>query len=74
MSHAANQESPRLLRHPKVYHRAHKSPPPAPIPSQMNPIQTFLPHLPKIHSNHPPTHAQAPPIAPWLIQEPKGRN
>jgi hypothetical protein len=41
-----SQEIPWLLWNPKAHCRVHKSPPPVPILSQMNQIQTYFP---KIH-------------------------
>jgi hypothetical protein len=35
----------------KIYHRNHKSPPPVPILSQLNPLHTLPANLPKIRSD-----------------------
>jgi len=50
-SHLASQEIPLLLYNPKFRYRVRKSPPLAPILSQMHPLYAFSPSFPKIHSN-----------------------
>jgi hypothetical protein len=51
-SHSVSREIPRLSWNSKVHYCAYKIPPLVPIQSQMNPVHTFPPYFPKIHSNN----------------------
>jgi hypothetical protein len=50
-SHSASQEILRLLWDPKVHYSVHRNPPLVHLLSRMNPLHTFPPYFPKIHSN-----------------------
>jgi hypothetical protein len=50
-SHSASQEIRRFLWNLKVRFHVYKRPPPIPILSHTNPVQTLTPYLFKIHSN-----------------------
>jgi hypothetical protein len=50
-SHQATQEISSLLWNTKVHYHVHKSPSLGPILRERNPLHTFPPYFPKIHTN-----------------------
>jgi hypothetical protein len=70
-SDSASQEVFRLFRNPNVHYRVHRRLLQDPILSQMNPVHSFPPYFPKIHSNtiFPSRRRSSEPSLPFVLHD-----